>query len=74
MALVRAAHDVYGVVEVPEAYLDRWPGEYKPTKPTETPGPVMFDDMTVDQLKALLESRGLPTDGRKADLIARLGE
>ena len=31
-----------------------------------------LSDLTVKQLKALCEERGLETDGKKADLIARL--
>ena len=77
MALVRAEHDTFGVVEVPEKYLERWPDDYKPTDKAEASDaepPAMFTDMTVEQLRDLLESRGLPTDGKKADLITRLSE
>lgn len=31
-----------------------------------------FTDMKVDELRAALEAKGLPTDGNKGDLIARL--
>lgn len=33
---------------------------------------IEYKDATVDQLKAELTARGLDTDGKKADLIARL--
>lgn len=33
-----------------------------------------YEDMTVDRLKKELSDRGLPTDGRKQDLIDRLVE
>lgn len=33
-----------------------------------------LEDLTVEQLAALLEQRGLPKSGNKAELIARLAE
>jgi SAP domain len=33
-----------------------------------------YEDRTVEQLKTLLESKGLPTSGNKDELIARLRE
>lgn len=35
---------------------------------------VEYDEFKVDELKAMLESRELPTDGKKAELIERLEE
>jgi hypothetical protein len=48
------------VAEVEEAELDTGTGRY--------------EDRTVAQLKALAESKGLPTSGTKDDLIATLRE
>ena len=43
MALIKAKHDIFGVVEVPDTYLELWPDAYKsldepePDDPTDSP-------------------------------------
>lgn len=41
---------------------------------TDAPEPENYEDLTVEQLKAVLEGRGLGKSGTKAELIARLTE
>lgn len=76
--LIKAKHDVYGVVEVPETYLDKWPNDYtaiteiQARKAAAADRRAALDEKTVAELDAELESRGLPTDGVKADKVDRL--
>lgn len=77
MALIKAQHDVYGVVEVPDTYPAMWP-EYEPLSDEAAADAERvqavdgLEQRTVDELKADLSARGLPTGGKKSDLVQRL--
>lgn len=47
-------------------------GDNVPDVPTDDAGDPVYDDMRVDDLKALLKSRDLPVSGSKDDLVERL--
>lgn len=72
---------VDSLTEAEKEWLRSWnrhseiPGEDEPDAGDE---PAVegdgYEDMTVAELQALLEARGLPKSGNKDDLIARLEE
>lgn len=78
MALIKAQHDVYGVVEVPDTYLDLYPDDYKAVSDAEAEKAAAaerraaLEERTVAELDAELEARDLSTDGVKADKVDRL--
>lgn len=76
--LIKAQHDVYGLVEVPDTYLAKWPDAYtavtddEARKAAAAERRAALEEKTVVELDAELESRGLPTDGVKSDKVDRL--
>jgi len=63
------------LVKAVKAKLKGLPAEEAPAEAEEADtGTGKYEDRTVAQLKALAESKGLPTSGTKDDLIATLRE
>lgn len=76
--LIKAKHDVFGVVEVPETYVDMWPEKYTRVSDDEVADTEREErrsdlmKLTVEQLDEQLEARGLDTGGLKADKVELL--
>jgi hypothetical protein len=61
-----------GSATVPESELDKYTGRDQPEPDEDVVEVDSYDDMTVEDLKAELQSRKLSTAGNKGDMVKRL--